>query len=257
LRLRAFSAGRFGVCLRFQMKNMQQPIFRFGSESQNTSTPSPSSSHCSSVQERLVTYGSEALDTAEHLGLILGSQKQADALLDHFGSLTVLARASVQELLPFVSQSKALRLVSSLRMGAVALREERQSLTIDRPLAIADLCSEMRFLDRESLRVVLLNTRQHLIKVCTVSQGSVNESLGHPREIFKPVITHSAFSFIMVHNHPSGDPSASEADMRLTRRILEASRILQLQLVDHVIIGAPARGRNSSYFSFKEAGFIA
>jgi DNA repair protein RadC len=72
-----------------------------------------------------VTYGSEALDTAEHLGLILGSQKQADALLEHFGSLTVLARASVQELLLFVSQAKALRLVSSLRMGAVALREER------------------------------------------------------------------------------------------------------------------------------------
>ena len=62
----------------------------------------------------------------------------------------------------------------------------------------------MRFLDRESLRVVLLNAKQHLIKVCTVSQGSVNEALGHPREIFKPVITHSAYSFIMVHNHPSG-----------------------------------------------------
>jgi proteasome lid subunit RPN8/RPN11 len=137
-------------------------------------------------------------------------------------------------------------------MGAVALREERQSLTIDSPEAIADLCSEMRFLDRESLRVVLLNTKQHLIKVCTVSQGSVNESLAHPREIFKPVITHSAYSFMMVHNHPSGEPSPSEADMRLTRRILEASRILQIQLLDHVIIGAPAPGRNS-YFSFKES----
>ena len=175
-------------------------------------------------------YGSEALDTAEHLGLILGSQKTADALLEHFGCLTVLARASVQELLPFVSGSKALRLVSSLRMGAVALREERQSLMIDSPEAIADLCSEMRFLDREILRVVLLNAKQHLIKVCTASQGSVNESLGHPREIFKPVIIHSAYSFILVHNHPSGDPSPSEADMRLTRRILEASRILLLQL---------------------------
>jgi DNA repair protein RadC len=135
----------------------------------------------------------------------------------------VLARASVQELWLFVSRSKALRLVSSLRMGAVALREERQSLTVDSPLAIADLCSEMRFLDRESLRVVLLNAKQHLIKVCTVSQGTVNESLTHPREIFKPVITHSAYSFIMVHNHPSGDPSPSEADLRLTRRINEVT----------------------------------
>ena len=177
----------------------------------------------------------------EHLGLIVGSQKQADAILKHFGSLTVLARASVDELLPFVSRSKALRLVSSLRMGAVALREERQSLTIDSPLSIADLCCEMRFLDREILRAVLLNAKQHLIKVRTVSQGSVNESLGHPREIFKPVITHSAYSFILVHNHPSGDPSPSEADLRLTRRINEASRILQINLLDHVIIGAQHR----------------
>jgi DNA repair protein RadC len=178
---------------------MQQHFFSFESGELQKNKPDPSS-HCSSVQERLVTYGSEALDTAEHLGLILGSQKQANALLDHFGSLTVLARASVEELLSFVSRPKALRLVSSLRMGAVALREERESLTIDSPLAIADLCSEMRFLDREYLRVVLLNAKQHLIKVCTVSQGSVNESLAHPREVFKPAIVHSAYSFIMAHN---------------------------------------------------------
>jgi len=149
-------------------------------------------------------FSSEALDTAEHLGLILGSQKAADTLLKHFGTLAVLARASVEELLPFVPRSRALRLVSSLRMGAVALREERQSLTIDGPEAIADLCSEMRFLDRESLRVILLNVKQQLIKVATVSQGSVNESLAHPREVFKPAIVLSAYSFIMVHNHPSG-----------------------------------------------------
>jgi DNA repair protein RadC len=195
------------------------------------------------------------LDTAEHLGLIVGSQKQADALLKHFGSLTVLARASVQELLPFVSRSKALRVVSSLRMGAVALREERQSLTLDSPEAIADLCSEMRFLDREWLRVVLLNAKQQLIKVATVSQGSVNESLAHPREVFKNAIVLSAYSFIMVHNHPSGDPSPSEADLRLPGEFSKASRILVLQLVDHVIIGAPAPGR-STYFSFKEGGVI-
>jgi DNA repair protein RadC len=84
----------------------------------------------------------------------------------------MLAGASVQELLPFLSRTKALRLISWLRMSAVVLREERESLTIDSPLAIAELCSEMRFLDRESLRVVLLNAKQHLIKVATVSQGT-------------------------------------------------------------------------------------
>jgi DNA repair protein RadC len=183
---------------------MQPHFFSFESSELPKNKPN-SSYHCSSVQDRLATYGSEALHTAEHLGLILGSRKQADALLEHFGSLSNLARASVEELLPFVSRSKVLRLVSSLRMGAVALREERQSLTIDNPEAIADLCSEMRFLDREYLRVVLLNAKQHLIKVVTVSQGSVNESLAHPREVFKPAIVHSAYSFILVHNHPSGD----------------------------------------------------
>ena len=121
-------------------------------------------------------------------------------LLEHFGSLTVLARASVQEFLPFLPRTKALRLIGSLRMSAVVLGEERESLTIDSPLQIA----EMRFLDRESLRVALLNAKQHLIKVATVSQGTVNESLAHPREIFKPAIVHSAYRFVMVHNHPSG-----------------------------------------------------
>jgi DNA repair protein RadC len=107
---------------------------------------------------------SEALDSVEHLGLILGDQEKAALLLQHFGSIALLARASVHELLPFVTRSKALRLVSSLRLAAVVLREERQQLTIDSPLAIADLCCEMRFMDREILRAVLLNAKQHLIK---------------------------------------------------------------------------------------------
>ena len=111
-------------------------------------------------------------------GLILGSQKRAGALLEHFGSLTVLARASVEELFPFVSRSKALRLVSSLRMGAVALREERQPLAIDSPLAVADLCSEMLFLDRELLRVVLLDAKRHLSRSPWLAkERSMNRSL--------------------------------------------------------------------------------
>ena len=217
--------------------------------------PSSPSSHCSSVRDRLVNYGSEALDTVEHLGLILKDQNKAATLLEHFGSIAQLARASVQELLPFLPRAKAAQLVSSLRLAAVALRDECSQLTIDTPLAVANLCAEMRFLSHESLRVILLNTKQQLIKVLSVSEGTLNEALSHPREIFKPVIVFSAFAFIMVHNHPSGDSSPSEADLRLTRRIVEASKILQLQLIDHVIIGSPAPGR-SCYFSFKEGGVI-
>ena len=177
-------------------------------------------------------------------------------MLGHFGSIANLARASVQDLLLFLPPVEAAGLVSSLRLAAVALREERSQLVIDTPLAVAELCTEMRFLSYESLKVILLNTKQQLIKVVSVSQGTLNEALSHPREILKPVIVFSAFAFILVHNHPSGDPFPSEADVRLTRRILEAGKILQLQLIDHVIIGSPAAGRNS-YFSFKEGGVIS
>jgi DNA repair protein RadC len=185
---------------------MQQHIFSFVSELdelQNT-TPLAPSSHCSSVQERLVNYGSEALDTVEHLGLILKDQDKAMTLLNHFGSIANLARASVQDLSAFLSRDKAAQLVSSLRLAAVALREERTQLVIDTPLAVAELCAEMRFLSQESLRVILLNTKQELIKVVSVSQGTLNEALAHPREVFKPVIAFSAYAFLLVHNHPSG-----------------------------------------------------
>jgi DNA repair protein RadC len=89
-------------------------------------------------------------------------------------------------------------------LAAVALCEERSRLLIDTPLAVAELCAKTRFLSHESLRVVLLNTKQELIKVVSVSKGTLNEALAHPREVFKPVIAFSAFAFIMVHNHPSG-----------------------------------------------------
>jgi hypothetical protein len=125
------------------------------------------------------------------VGHIVGDQKKAAALLNHFGS-PKLARASVEELTPFVSRNRAARLVSSLRLAAVALRQERSQLVIDNLLAVANLCAEMRFLSHESSRVILLNTKQQLIKVVSVSEGTVNESLAHPREILKPVILFSA-----------------------------------------------------------------
>jgi hypothetical protein len=92
------------------------------------------------------------------------------------------------------------------------------------------------FWTKRVLCALLLNTKQQLMKVVSISKGILNESLAHPREIFRPVITYSAHAFILVHNHPSGDPSPSEADLRLTRRILEPSKILQLRLIEHTII---------------------
>ena len=98
----------------------------------------------------------------------------------------------------------------------------------------------MRMLRTESLRVVLLDTRYRLMRIESVSVGSMNESIAHPREIFRPAITYSAYAVIVVHNHPSGDPSPSQTDHSLTRRLAEAAELLQIKLLDHIIIGAPS-----------------
>jgi DNA repair protein RadC len=113
----------------------------------------------------------------------------------------------------------------------------------------------MRALHRESLRAVLLDTKFHLMRVEEISLGSLNESVAHPREIFRPALIHSAYAVIVVHNHPSGDPAPSGADRQLTRRLAEAASLLQIQLLDHVIIGSADNGR-VPYFSFREAGLL-
>ncbi|MEP7078870.1 MAG: JAB domain-containing protein, partial [Chthoniobacterales bacterium] len=117
------------------------------------------------------------------------------------------------------------------------------------------LGAEMRALHKESLRVILLDTRYHLIRLEEVSLGSVNESIAHPRDVFRPAVVASAYAVIVVHNHPSGDPAPSQSDHSLTRRLAEAAELLQIKLLDHIIIGAPGEGR-LPYFSFKEAGIL-
>ena len=112
----------------------------------------------------------------------------------------------------------------------------------------------MRMLHKESLRIILLDTRYHMLRIEEVSLGSVNESIAHPRDVFRPAIIFSAYAVIVVHNHPSGDPSPSQADHSLTRRLSEAAELLQIKLLDHIIIGAPVQGRPP--FSFKEAGVL-
>ena len=217
-------------------------------------------------REKLLNRGPGSLSDAELVAILLRTGTKgvnaialAEKILLQFGSFAGVARASVQELAKIhgVGLTKAIQLAASFALGARLAQERFAAQTVDSPAIIEDLLGpELRLLDRESLRVVLLDAKQRLLTIQEISRGSLNESLAHPREIFKPAIAHSAYSFILVHNHPSGDPSPSEADLRLTRRLAEAARILQVTLLDHVIIGLPQPGR-SGYFSFKEAGVIA
>jgi DNA repair protein RadC len=249
--------GRF-ASLRFQTKNMQSHIFPFESELQNNFPEAASSSPSLSptVSEKLALYGSSALSGVEHLTLLVGKEAIAAALIRHFGSIKALSGASFQQLRQFLPQRKAEAVMAAFSVSTIAESEHARSRVLDNPESVYRACADMKLFTQEVLRVVLLDTRQRLISLVDVTKGTLNEGLAHPREIFRPVITHSAYSFILLHNHPSGDTSPSEADTRLTRRIAEAARILQINFLDHVIVGQPFDGQ-PGYFSFKEAGILA
>ena len=216
-------------------------------------------------REKLNRLGASALTDSELIAILLrtgipgtNAVELAREMLRRHETLGALARCSVRELAKIkgIGLAKATQLAAAFGLGERLAREKMANRKMDSPPLVYELLgSEMRSLTRESLRVILLDTRLNLMRVEDVSLGSLNESIAHPREIFKPAITHSAYAIIVVHNHPSGDPSPSEADRRLTRRLAEAAQILQIVLIDHIIIGAPTDGR-APYFSFKEAGVL-
>ena len=113
----------------------------------------------------------------------------------------------------------------------------------------------MAFADKEQFRVLFLDKRNQLISDELQQVGTVDHTPVYPREVIKRALELSTTALILVHNHPSGDPSPSQSDHSLTRRLAEAAELLQIKLLDHVIIGAPAEGRQP-YFSFKEAGVL-
>src|SRR5580700_3447739 len=233
---------------------MAHHISQLESELQNIPEAAPKAPPSFSVSEKLARYGSSALSGVEHLTLLVGKESVALALIRHFGSLKALARASFQELRQFLPRRKAV--VAALSMSAIAETEHARSTQLDNPESIYRACADMKLFNQEVLRVILLDSRYRHISTVEITKGSINESLAHPRDIFRPVIGQSAYAFVLVHNHPSGDAWPSEADIRLTRRLGEGARLLQINMLDHVIVGQPFDNR-PGYFSFKEAGLIS
>ena len=219
-------------------------------------------------RERLAALGAHALSHTELLMILLeddpgGGHRPGDGdltrrLLARFRSLRTLARCEPRELLDVgdLGEERAMRLAAAFELGRRTAKETIGRLRVDTPEIVCQLMAQdLRALTRESLRALLLDTKFQLIRIEEISLGSLNESIAHPREIFRPALVHSAYAFIMVHNHPSGDPSPSEADRKLTRRLVEVGGLLQVQMLDHIIIGSMLAGK-PSYYSFKEAGVI-
>ena len=216
-------------------------------------------------REKLARLGAGALSEAELIAILLrvgmkgvNAVELARQILLKYGSLAALARCSVAELAKVkgIGLAKAVQLAAAFGLGQRLAFETISAQPMDKPeLIYALLGAEMRTLERESLRIILLDTKSHLIRVEEISLGSLNETTAHPREILRPAIIHAAFAFVLVHNHPSGDPAPSDADRRMTRKIIEAATLLQIRFLDHVIIGAPREGR-LPYFSFLETGMM-
>jgi DNA repair protein RadC len=201
----------------------------------------------------------EHASNAELLAKIAG-KPAAEALVQQFSALTDLSKASFDELqhVPGIGESKAAAIKSAFLLGQRLSREAYpESPVLDNPEAIAGLLREQnRAYTVESLQVLFLNTRRRLIGMQNVSQGTLDTILVHPREVFAAAISKRASAIVLVHNHPSGDPTPSEADIKVTRDLIRAGQLLKIDVLDHVIIGRATPERAKDYSSLRELGYF-
>ena len=218
-------------------------------------------------RERLIERGAAALSAAELIAILLRTGLPGASALDigrqlvnRFGSLSALAKASVDDLqcVRGIGRDKAVTLVAAFTLASKMAEEtQRDSPVLDNPEAIAGLLREQNRLKTvETFQIVLLNTRRRLIRIDQVSQGTLDTILIHPREVFKSAITARASALVLVHNHPSGDPSPSEADIKVTRDLIRAGQLLKIEILDHVILGRATSERPKDYASLRELGYF-
>lgn len=210
-------------------------------------------------RERLRDSGPASLSNSELLAIILrtGTASEnvlslAGRVLARFGGLAGLARASFGELCAErgMGQAKTAQLKAALELGRrLASTQPEERAVVRSPQDVANLVmADMGFLDREQLRVVLLNTKNQVISIPEVYKGSVSTSLIRTSEIFRDAIRENCPAIIVVHNHPSGDPTPSPEDIQVTEQIVKAGQVLDIEVLDHLIIG------QQRFVSLKERG---
>lgn len=199
-------------------------------------------------RERLLKLGSEALSSQEILALILGRGIKdesvlvtAQKLLSKFGNLKNLASASIEELTQIkgIGPAKAAQIKATFELSKRLddSSGEGPKVTLKSPEdAIKAAKSQLKGKKKEHFMVLCLDTRNHLINAQKISIGSLDCSIVHPREVFKEAISSCAASVIFMHNHPSGDPTPSEDDIKITKRLVEAGEIIGIDVLDHIII---------------------
>jgi DNA repair protein RadC len=218
-------------------------------------------------RERLLQKGPEALKNSELIAILLrtgvkgvSAIQVAEQILQRFESLDKLSRATVPDLrrIKGVGRDKALALQSAFTLARRMAQEiQQETPTLDTPERIAELLREQnRQYEVENFQIVLLNTRRKLIRLERVSQGTLDTILVHPREVFKPAIAANAAALVLAHNHPSGDPTPSEADIKVTRDLIRAGQLLKIEVLDHIILGRATQERPRDFVSLRELGYF-
>lgn len=212
-------------------------------------------------RERMMEYGAGALSHAELLAILLrtGTRQEsavhmAQRILTEAGGIRSLMDMSLNELTAMkgIGMAKAVQLKAGIELGhRIAQSRRVQSPSIRTPRDAADiLLEQLRYLQKEHFVCLFLNSKNHIIAQETLSMGSLNASIVHPREVSRAAIKCSSASIVCAHNHPSGDPTPSPEDIQITKRLIEAGSIVGIDVLDHIIIG------DGTYVSLKEKGLV-
>jgi len=212
-------------------------------------------------RERLLQFGSSRLSNQELLAILLGSGTRTESVmslsnrvLHHFDGLKLLNEATIEELTAIkgIGNAKGVLILAALELGR-RLNQYRpqEKFFIRSPEDGAEyVMEEMRQLKQEHFVVLFLDTKNQVIHRQTIFIGSLNASIVHPREVFREAVRRSAASIVCIHNHPSGDPAPSQEDILVTRRLVEAGKMMGIELLDHLIIG------DRRFVSLKEKGYV-
>ena len=218
-------------------------------------------------RERLARLGASSLSDAELMAIFLrvgvkGSSaiEVGRKLLKKYGSLTELGGLSVKELSAEhgLGPAKAAQLIAAFEFGARCANEKMSREPMNSAAAIYEaMAPRLAHEKKEHVLIILLDTKLRATRTIELSVGNTDTALCEPRDVLHHVIINQASSFVLVHNHPSGDPSPSRQDLVLTKKISEACEIMRLRFVDHMIIGRPSDDHKSPYYSFTGAGVLS
>ncbi|MDU2373235.1 MAG: DNA repair protein RadC [Peptoniphilus harei] len=219
-------------------------------------------------QEKLIKFGPDYLSNAELLALIIRTgNRKGDSAIDtatkvlrslrtanDSNGLNSLKNANLSNLMEVdgIGEAKATMILAAVQLGIrLAVSSNGTKIRVTSPSIAANyVLSEMSVLEQEHFRIMTLNTKKEINFIREISKGTINMTIVHAREVFRAAISDNAHSIILLHNHPTGDPSPSKEDIGLTKNLIEASKIIGIDILDHIIIG------DNRYFSFLEEGLL-